>query len=228
MRNQPLHRQLLQLKCVAFRTPPSIRQQLLRGLMAYPSRASPTIDPEAEAIIAASMKAKAKPKQRPRSLDPARRMKADPRDPRTSVDQWPCYNQHTPAPPQSNQGGQWIVCQCCNLRLLYTPRKGAPANTTATVNAATVTRMLTELHQLLGETRPTATICHHATNKITAEIVLHKAVRDLKSGQSGGTGSTNPPAATSTSTSPMSTTWGMVPENDEELIQAYENEISGQ
>ncbi|CAE7887494.1 unnamed protein product, partial [Symbiodinium microadriaticum] len=57
----------------------------------------------AEAIIAASMKAKAKPKQRP--------------------------------------------------RLLYTPRKGAPANTTATVNAATVTRMLTELHQLLGETR---------------------------------------------------------------------------
>ena len=104
--HEQLHlRQLLQLKCVAFRTPLSIRQQLLRGLMAYPSRETPTVDPETEAILAASMKAKAKPKQRPRSFDPARRVKADPRDPRTRGEQWPCFNKHIPGPPMANQWG---------------------------------------------------------------------------------------------------------------------------
>ena len=196
--------------------------------MAYPSRETPTIDPETEAILTASMKAKAKPKQRPRSFDAARRMKADPRDPRTHVKQWPCFNHHMPGPPQANQWGQWIMCQCCNLRLLYTPRKGAPANTTATVHPTTVKRMLTELHQLLGETRPTATICHHAMNKITAEIVLHKAIRELQENATGGTGAATSATSPTMMTASASTTWGMVPADDEELIQAYENEIGSQ
>ena len=161
-----------------------------------------------------SCKAKAKPKARPRSFDPERRMKADPRDPRTRPNQWPCFGKHRPGPPEANQWGQWIHCQQCNLRLLYTPRKGSPSNTTATVNAAMVSRMLGELHQMLGETMPTAKVCHRMMNKVTAEAVLQKSVRELLSQSQG--------YATST-TSPRTSAWGVVGD-EEELVAAYENE----
>ena len=196
--------------------------------MAYAAQAAPTIDPEE--ILSAALKAKAakaKPKSRPRSFDPTRRVKADPRDPRTKTSQWPCYNKHTPGPPQSNPWGQWVKCQCCNLRLLYTPRKGAPANSTESLNHPTVKKMLDDLHVLLGETRPTAQVCHYMMQKLTAEAVLNKAVTELLS----GTGTMNPTTATtkapgSSSTpalaTPSSASWEAL--QDEELIQAYENE----
>eukprot|EP00439_Symbiodinium_sp_Y106_P048775 s1898_g6.t1 len=82
--------------------------------MATPTAA--TIDKETEAILVASAKAKTV-KKRANSLDPTRRMKADPRDPRTSVRNWPCYGQHLPGSPGANMHGQWIHCQVCDLRL---------------------------------------------------------------------------------------------------------------
>ncbi|CAE7854324.1 GIP, partial [Symbiodinium necroappetens] len=131
-----------------------IVQYLTKGQTCHEGQAhvitAPTIDPEAEEILAAALKAKtakAKPKSRPRSFDPARRVKADPRDPRTKATQWPCYNKQTPGTPQSNAWGQWVKCQCCNLRMLYTPRKGAPANSTESLNHPTVKKMLDDLHE---------------------------------------------------------------------------------
>ncbi|CAE7765564.1 unnamed protein product, partial [Symbiodinium sp. KB8] len=174
-------------------------------------------DPEVEAILAASTKASAKPKNRARSLDKTRIMKLDPRDPRANPRQWPCYGQHEPGAPQSNMHGQWIHCQHCDLRLLYTPRKGSPSNTTAVVNAAMVTRMLKGLQPMLGNTKPAAKICHHMMAKITAEEVLQKAVTQLLAGY--------PSQPPTTSATPTSSTWGMVNDDyDQELIQAYEEE----
>ncbi|CAE7760159.1 unnamed protein product [Symbiodinium sp. KB8] len=111
--------------------------------------------------------------------------------------------------------------------LLYTPRKGAPANSTESLNHPTVKKMLDDLHVLLGETRPTAQVCHYMMQKLTAEAVLNKAVTELLS----GTGTMNPTTATtkapgSSSTpalaTPSSASWEAL--QDEELIQAYENE----
>ncbi|OLQ13328.1 hypothetical protein AK812_SmicGene2724 [Symbiodinium microadriaticum] len=176
-------------------------------------------DPEVEAILAASTKASAKPKNRARSLDKTRIMKLDPRDPRANPRQWPCYGQHEPGAPQSNMHGQWIHCQHCDLRLLYTPRKGSPSNTTAVVNAAMVTRMLKGLQPMLGNTKPSAKICHHMMAKITAEEVLQKAVTQLLATEG------YPSQPPTTSATPTSSTWGMVNDDyDQELIQAYEEE----
>ncbi|OLQ06342.1 hypothetical protein AK812_SmicGene10384 [Symbiodinium microadriaticum] len=176
-------------------------------------------DPEVEAILAASTKASAKPKNRARSLDKTRIMKMDPRDPRANPRQWPCYGQHEPGAPQSNMHGQWIHCQHCDLRLLYTPRKGSPSNTTAVVNAAMVTRMLKGLQPMLGNTKPTAKICHHMMAKITAEEVMQKAVTQLLATEG------YPSQPPTTSATPTSSTWGMVNDDyDQELIQAYEEE----
>ena len=80
-----------------------------------------------------------------------------------------------------------------------------------------VKRMLNGLHGMLGETKPTAKICHHMMAKIIAEEVLQKAVTELLAPGSY--------PANSMTTSPVSTTWGMVGEDyDQELIQAYETE----
>ncbi|CAE7227772.1 unnamed protein product, partial [Symbiodinium sp. CCMP2456] len=115
------------------------------------------IDPETAEILAAAAKAKAAPKkQRARSLDINRSMKMDPWDPRSSPKCWPCYGRHLADKPQANQWGQWVHCQVCNLRILYTPRKGALANNTLTYNAAMVKKMLSQLKPLLGDRKPTA------------------------------------------------------------------------
>ena len=186
--------------------------------MATPSRDQTKVaDPEVEAILVASAKAKAKAKTRPRSLDKTRIMKQGPRDPRSNPKQWPCFGQHSPGAPLSNQHGQWIHCQHCDLRLLYTPRKGSPSNTTAVTNPAMVSRMLRGLREILGDTKPTAKICHHMMAKIIAEEVLQKAVTELLHPGSYPAGSM--------STSPVSTTWEMATEDyDQELTQAYERE----
>lgn len=184
--------------------------------MAASKSAPPEIDPETEQILIAAAKAKSAAKKKARSPDPSRRMKADPRDPRCDPQQWPCYGKHQPGAPQSNLHGEWIHCEVCNLRLLYTPRKGSPANSTATNNGPMVKLMLRELQHLLGTTRPTAKVCHHMMNKITAEAVLAKSIRDLKSS-----------VVTGGYSSPTSTTWGLVDNeinHDEELIAALEAE----
>ncbi|CAE7206830.1 unnamed protein product [Symbiodinium sp. CCMP2592] len=189
------------------------RQLPLLGAMASSATDLHDPDPETAALLAASYQAKAakaKAKSRPRSFDSTRRMKADPRDPRTQATQWPCFGRHIPAAPEANPHGQWINCSVCNLRMLYTPRKGSPASSTQTLNAPMVTKMLDELRGHLGTTKPTAKICLHAMNKITAEAVLEKSIKDLLEKKT-----------TANITSPTSTAWGMV--DDEELVAAYEN-----
>ncbi|CAE7863759.1 unnamed protein product [Symbiodinium necroappetens] len=166
------------------------------------------------ALLAESYRAKAakaKAKSRPRSFDAPRRMKADPRDPRTQPSQWPCFGRHRPSAPEANPHGQWVTCSVCNLRLLYTPRKGSPANSTQTMNAPMVLKMLEELRGQLGNVKPTAKVCLHAMNKLTAEAVLEKSTKELLE---------NP--NTTPSTPSTSTAWGMI--DDEELVAAYENE----
>ncbi|CAE7893849.1 unnamed protein product, partial [Symbiodinium necroappetens] len=140
---------------------------------------STTIDKETAEILAAAAKAKAAPKKRAKSLDMARTMKSDPRDPRGNARCWPCYGQHQPGPAQANQHGQWVHCKVCDLRLLYTPRKGAPSNTTMVHNPAMVKKMLTQLKALLGDHKPTAKVCLHMFNKITAEEVLETSIREI-------------------------------------------------
>ena len=181
---------------------------------------NPTVDPETEAILQAAYKAKARPKQKARSLDPSRRMKSDPRDPRNKKTQWPCYGNHTPAAPQGNPHGEWITCQCCNLRLLYTPRKGSPASSTETMNAPMVQVMLNELEAALGTVRPTAKICHYAMEKVKADYVLRKAIGDLMGNHNASSIQTPPKAGYPTSPTTSTATWGVV--DDEELIAAME------
>ncbi|OLQ00692.1 hypothetical protein AK812_SmicGene16628 [Symbiodinium microadriaticum] len=181
---------------------------------------NPTVDPETEAILQAAYKAKARPKQKARSLDPSRRMKSDPRDPRNKKTQWPCYGNHTPAAPQGNPHGEWITCQCCNLRLLYTPRKGSPASSTETLNAPMVQVMLNELEAALGAVRPTAKICHYAMEKVKADYVLRKAIGDLMGNHNATSMPTPPKAGYPTSPTTSMATWGVV--DDEELIAAME------
>ena len=138
------------------------------------------MDPEVAEILVAAAKAKAaSAKRRPRSLDINRCTRADPRDPRTNSKCWPCYGSHTPGAPQANAHGQWVHCAVCELRLLYTPRKGSPSNTTAGLNAATVTKMLKQLKALIGDRKPMQKVCHHTMAKITAEEVLEKSIREL-------------------------------------------------
>ncbi|CAE7295575.1 GIP [Symbiodinium sp. CCMP2592] len=143
--------------------------------MAASTSAPPEIHDEM-ILAAANAAKKANNKNRAPSLDPTRRMRADTRDPRAAKAQWPCYGAHQPAPPQSNRHGQWVHCAICDYRLLYTPRKGSPANTTATTNGPTVKMMLSQLQPLMGDVRPTAQICKHMLDKITAEVVLNKAI----------------------------------------------------
>ncbi|CAE7365735.1 GIP [Symbiodinium sp. CCMP2456] len=196
--------------------------------MATSSRATKTdaatIDPEVEKIMVESLKAKtAAAKNKAKPLDTTRVMKMDVRDPRARAKQWPCWGRHTPSAPQANLHGQWIVCAVCNVRLLYTPRQGSSSQHTTVENPGMIKRMLGELQPLMGDVLPTAQICRHMLAKINAEEVLNKAITEART---KAYSTTAPPATT---TSPTTTTsWEVaVPEDDEELVQAYETEAQG-
>lgn len=196
--------------------------------MATSSRATKTdaatADPEVEKIMVESLKAKtAAAKNKAKPLDTTRVMKMDVRDPRAKAKQWPCWGRHTPSAPQANLHGQWIVCAVCNVRLLYTPRQGSSSQHTIVENPGMIKRMLGELQPLMGDVLPTAQICRHMLAKINAEEVLNKAIIEART---KAYSTTTPPATT---TSPTTTTsWEVaVPEDDEELVQAYETEAQG-
>ena len=56
----------------------------------------------------------------------------DARDPRIEETQWPCYGKHTEEKTfLANSWAVWKKCTKCDLRLLYCPRQGAPANSVA-------------------------------------------------------------------------------------------------
>ncbi|CAE7443123.1 Cacna1h [Symbiodinium natans] len=205
--------------------PPSNPQLPLRGLFLMATSRRVTVDPEVESVLVAAAKAKAaQAKTKVKPLDRNRVMKMDPRDPRAQRKQWPCMGRHTASAPQANAHGEWVVCSTCNVRMLYTPREGSPAQHTMAENPGMIKRMLAELQPLMGDCMPTAQICRHMLAKINAEEVLRKAIMDVKN-MSTATPSTAVP------TSPTATSSGwdavQVPDDDEELVTAYENEAYG-
>ena len=121
-------------------------------------------------------------KTTPVELDEERRVEADPRDPRSSPTVWPCFNVHVPNKAQSNKGGTWHHCAVCNLRLDYTPKPGAPANTTACENPTMVQRALKELQAALPqEMNPNGELVKAFMDKVTADERIRYLMMDARS-----------------------------------------------
>ncbi|CAK9056670.1 Integrase catalytic domain-containing protein [Durusdinium trenchii] len=121
-------------------------------------------------------------KTTPVELDEERRVEADPRDPRSSPTVWPCFNVHVPNKAQSNKWGTWHHCAVCNLRLDYTPKPGAPANTTACENPTMVQRALKELQAALPqEMNPNGELVKAFMDKVTADERIRYLMMDARS-----------------------------------------------
>ncbi|CAK8992066.1 Novobiocin biosynthesis protein H [Durusdinium trenchii] len=122
-------------------------------------------------------------KTTPVELDEERRVEADPRDPRSSPTVWPCFNVRVPnMKAQPNKWGTWHHCAVCNLRLDYTPKPGAPANTTACENPTMVQRALKELQAALPqEMNPNGELVKAFMDKVTADKRIHYLMTDARS-----------------------------------------------
>jgi hypothetical protein len=123
-------------------------------------------------------------KASPPPFDEARKVGPDLRDPRMRRHQWPCYGNHQAAKPKANPFGQWIQCRVCNLRLEYTPRRGATAQATKVENEHQVIRMLQELETMLDGVPLSAELCLAMQKKVDAEtqleIMVGKHLSSLK------------------------------------------------
>ena len=179
------------------------------------------------------IRAKSAPKAKAKPLDPTRAVKADPRDPRTSRKNWPCYGQHQPRSAQSNQHGQWtwIHCSVCDLRIIYTPRVGSDAQHTVDRPSATRTTSSLELRALLGGAVPTSAIFRAMLSKLIVEEVLNNLVADpiatvtpTPTTRRSSRVRTEAPAATSEE--PINESWLMTVgvDKDEDLAAVYEEE----
>ena len=121
-------------------------------------------------------------------MDMERQMPPDSRDPRTQATVWPCFNKHVAGKDQANKYGKWNNCTVCGLRMLYIPFKGAPCNSTSTINAGNMTKALNELKEMLpkGE-KPTEELVKVILEKVIAEerlrVLLDKYKSDLKKNQ---------------------------------------------
>ncbi|CAK9105955.1 unnamed protein product [Durusdinium trenchii] len=115
-------------------------------------------------------------KEPPRPFDPPRGVGPDPRDPRMSPEQWPCYGEHHLGSVRANPHGQWQHCQVCNIRWMYVPRKGSHGQNTKTDAPPLVQRMLGELKVLMNSERPSAETVHAMQKKVDADIVLEDLV----------------------------------------------------
>jgi hypothetical protein len=104
-------------------------------------------------------------------LDVSRKTGADPRDPRYSRS-WPCFAEHSPAKPQSNQWCQYTECKVCQLRLQYIPRVGCTGEYANQYQPATVTRALKELALEMKNTLPIGAQVRAMIKKVNAEIRL--------------------------------------------------------
>lgn len=119
--------------------------------------------------------------QKPKELDLARKISADPRDPRYQEKQWPCEGRRPPGTAQSNRWGQWTHCARCNLRLEYVPMKDAPPNSTQALNHADVKRALDELQRELPHTTmPDAEMVKSMIDKVTAENRVNTLIKYAK------------------------------------------------
>lgn len=74
-------------------------------------------------------KSKAKTTKNKTEYDETRRVGPDPRDPRASKSQWPCFGTHAPT-SNGNRFGRWEECHRCAHRLSYIPAVNAPAQST--------------------------------------------------------------------------------------------------
>lgn len=161
-------------------------------------------------------------------FDISRKTSWDPRDPRASPQQWPCFGAHTPDTVKSNRSAQWQHCQCCYLRLSYVPRKGSPATHMQTVNPATCVKMLAQLRVLMEGQMPTADICQAMMEKVLAE---EKAMQKIEHHKSHPTsmkkkGDVINTSAYSPRASPSSNSWECVSPTKDPVMQDLETHLS--
>ena len=147
------------------------------------------------------------PKKAENELDLERAMPPDSRDPRTQAKTWPCFNKHVAGKDQVNKYGKWHNCTVCGLRMLYTPLKGAPCNSTATINAGNMNKALKELYEMMPKgQKPTEEFVKVMLEKVIAEerlrVLLDNYQADLKKNQEKIAKAK--PKATPTSTMPSS------------------------
>ncbi|CAE7826823.1 unnamed protein product, partial [Symbiodinium sp. CCMP2456] len=158
-------------------------------------------------VIVDHIRAKTKPNAKAQPLDVSRKVTADLRDPRTRADQWPCHNVHVQGRPQANAHGQWTHCAVCNLRMEYIPRVGSHGQTAKAENPGMTSRMLKQLQTLMGNYKPTASICLAMQRKIDAEEQLNTLIRErMNEVQMAETLNQVTPATASTGTPGAATT----------------------
>ena len=115
------------------------------------------------------------------SLDQSRAVEADPRDPRSSEKEWPCYGNHIPGNAKGNKWASWTHCSRCNLRLSYIPKVGAPASDAACPNPGNVRLALTQLRAELGpDMEPNADLMKVMVDKVIAEERMKTLLNEYK------------------------------------------------
>ena len=125
------------------------------------------------------------PKKVEHEMDMERQMPPDGRDPRTQPTMWPCFNKHVAGKDQANKYGKW---HNCTLRMLYIPFKGAPCNSTSTINPGNMTKALKELKEMMpADQKPNEELVKVILDKVMAEerlrVLLDNYKLDLKKNQ---------------------------------------------
>jgi hypothetical protein len=128
------------------------------------------------------------PKKVEHEMDMERQMLPDSRDPRTQTTTWPCFNQHVAGKDQANKYGKWHNCTVCGLRMLYIPFKGAPCNSTSTINPGNMNKALKELKEMMPKgQKPNEELVKVILEKVIAEerlrVLLDNYKTDLKKNQ---------------------------------------------
>ncbi|CAJ1348895.1 unnamed protein product, partial [Effrenium voratum] len=102
--------------------------------------------------------------------DLSRQVEADPRDPRSSPEMWPCFSEHQPCKEMSNRWGVWQNCGRCGLRLIYVPKEGSPANSVQCINPGNMLKALKQLQETLPKNmEPNEELVRAMMEKVIAE-----------------------------------------------------------
>lgn len=112
-------------------------------------------------------------------LDYSRQVTEDLRDPRCNS--WPCKGQHVMGKKGAKKWATWQHCQRCGLRVIYIPRKGAPADNSKSPNPTMVKRALQALHdELPKEMEPSEELVKVMLEKVTAEERMPTLLEEYK------------------------------------------------
>jgi hypothetical protein len=89
---------------------------------------------------------------------------------------------------QANKYGKWHNCTVCGLRMLYIPFKGAPCNSTSTINPGNMNKALKELKEMMPKgQKPNEELVKVILEKVIAEerlrVLLDNYKTDLKKNQ---------------------------------------------